>query len=982
MHTHFIVGIRSGWKFSQKLYWRSSSLSDRSWKFAVNTILRLHHINRHVVKNNTSLAVYLSSFHTKAKGRSLKHGHKFMHKNDNKKKGKAENFNNARFYNPELFSTSPASPHIFPLLKGNEKISKQFRWIWKQFGSRKYIQSRIRQEYGVFIGEASFCAAETTIFSNIPKMPAHYEQQLQIIADDLADHLPLSNRDVRDRVTSSRFKGYFTVHQNGETTHNTTPDTVFKNEHTLCMPMQTQPSMDTESGSSRFNRLHDATCATRSDPVSEAVESKMEVFVNDFDCNATINKESKHNEDFSKGESFHSRAERHDQDNLTIRTRKELINEIRFYLIAHDLICDSSTNESGNAQQRDRLAKLRSELFSLPAPFDCTQPHTWFPLARKIKRKIIIHSGPTNSGKTYRALQGLIKAKSGIYMAPLRLLAWEQQQRLCNAGIPTTLLTGQERIIVPESSHVAATIEMAQMDTHYDVCVIDECQMLGDPTRGVAWTRALLGVQAETVYVIEDGSATQLVKDICRLTGDTVEHREHNRLSPLFIEKKPLRSFANIQPGDCVVAFSRRQIFDIKAKIEAVTGLRCAVVYGGLPPESRREQATLFNDSTKNYPVLVASDAIGMGLNLNIRRIIFSTLVKFDGDQVRALHAAEIRQIAGRAGRYGLDHAAGLVTALRQRDWQSLHRVPRLESTELLKLNDISKSKASISASQRLHLLDTDEIDTATPVDAQTSASVEHLGISMAVSKVSSNIATRNTCTKAAEQVHQARLGLELRAFQGLLELARHPPKSVSPQLEPILQRLITLSTKIDLALLLDILVDHAAIHPLFCFGDHKDFRRMAEELCDVPLSLSAMYDFCHVPVQITKAGVALRFVKRFAQHFAAGKRPHLKITERFNVASTPHGLAELEELYSIFDSYIWLAYRFGESTFPSLHDATKWRKQCSEAIDASIQNMTQTRPAHRKVLKPSLAKSEIFAKERKTFHNQTSETFNSKVWF
>jgi ATP-dependent RNA helicase SUPV3L1/SUV3 len=97
-----------------------------------------------------------------------------------------------------------------------------------------------------------------------------------------------------------------------------------------------------------------------------------------------------------------------------------------------------------------------------------------------------------------------------------------------------------------------------------------------------------------------------------------------------------------------VVAFSRREIFQLKQKVEEATGLRCGVVYGSLPPETRREQAKRFNDPAEAEEVLVASDAIGMGLNLNIQRVVFASLAKYDGEQVRPLEPTEVKQIAGR----------------------------------------------------------------------------------------------------------------------------------------------------------------------------------------------------------------------------------------------------------------------------------------------------------------------------------------------
>lgn len=109
-----------------------------------------------------------------------------------------------------------------------------------------------------------------------------------------------------------------------------------------------------------------------------------------------------------------------------------------------------------------------------------------------ITRKIILHVGPTNSGKTYSALQCLIAANSGIYLGPLRLLANEIHERL-STTIPCNLITGEQRIITPSTKHYACTVEMALLHQPFDVAIIDEIQMIGDQQRGFAWTNALLG---------------------------------------------------------------------------------------------------------------------------------------------------------------------------------------------------------------------------------------------------------------------------------------------------------------------------------------------------------------------------------------------------------------------------------------------------------------------------------------------------------
>ncbi|KAK1259750.1 hypothetical protein QJS04_geneDACA010153 [Acorus gramineus] len=304
---------------------------------------------------------------------------------------------------------------------------------------------------------------------------------------------------------------------------------------------------------------------------------------------------------------------------------------------------------------------------------DLTRPHTWYPNARKKVRNVFMHVGPTNSGKTYNALKQLEKSTSGIYCGPLRLLAWEVAKRLNKANVPCNLITGQEREEIDGACHKSVTVEMADVSSEYQCAIIDEIQMIGCRTRGYSFTRALLGIPADELHLCGDAAAVPLVQEILKVTDDIVKVQYYERLSPLIPSKVPLGSFSNIQTGDCIVTFSRREIYNLKKEIEERGKHLCSVVYGSLPPETRTRQALMFNDESSDFDVLVASDAIGMGLNLNISRIIFSTLEKFDGIETRKLTVSEIKQIAGRAGRYGSKFPTGEVTCIDGEDLPLLH---------------------------------------------------------------------------------------------------------------------------------------------------------------------------------------------------------------------------------------------------------------------------------------------------------------------
>ncbi|KAJ2238318.1 RNA helicase [Coemansia sp. RSA 485] len=322
---------------------------------------------------------------------------------------------------------------------------------------------------------------------------------------------------------------------------------------------------------------------------------------------------------------------------------------------------------------------------------DLRYPHEWMVNTRKMQRRIIMHVGPTNSGKTYHALQRLQNCKNGIYCSPLRLLAYEVYDRMNKAGISCALVTGEDRrgadfsngLVKPSGYTIdgepcvaikSCTIEMASMDMR-DVAVVDEIQMIADRQRGWAWTNALLGLQASEIHLCGEVTAVPIVKKICAALDEDVEVREYSRLGKLHTGKKSLdNDWSRIRPGDCVVTFSRKEIFAIRNTIEQTTGLRCAVIYGGLPPEARVEQARLFNDPDSGYDVLVASDAIGMGINLSIRRIVFTTLQKFDGGSLMPISVSQTRQIGGRAGRFGSGADAGEVTAMWSKDLETLSK--------------------------------------------------------------------------------------------------------------------------------------------------------------------------------------------------------------------------------------------------------------------------------------------------------------------
>jgi len=192
--------------------------------------------------------------------------------------------------------------------------------------------------------------------------------------------------------------------------------------------------------------------------------------------------------------------------------------------------------------------------------------------------------------------------------------------------------------------------------------VIDEAQMLDDPNRGWAWTLAIAGVRAKHVILCgsEDGLIT--ASRLAERLGVPLTVRRFERKNPLHVvDAIPLTA---LRRGDAIVAFSRNAVVEMQGRV-ARTGFSSAAIYGSLSPAVRRREAERFRSGAAD--ILIATDAIGLGLNLPIRRLIFAAVEKFDGIETRMLTPPEVRQIAGRAGRYGI-HEEGQVTAFEARD--------------------------------------------------------------------------------------------------------------------------------------------------------------------------------------------------------------------------------------------------------------------------------------------------------------------------
>ena len=317
----------------------------------------------------------------------------------------------------------------------------------------------------------------------------------------------------------------------------------------------------------------------------------------------------------------------------------------------------------------DREAGERERVRALVEEHGLIAYREYFPTARSLERQLIMYAGPTNSGKTWRALNDLVAGESGAYLAPLRLLALEGQEEIEKRGRVSSFLTGEERDIKEDARFIASTIEMMDPRRVVDTVVIDEVQLLTDRDRGWAWCQALVGAPARNVIMTGSPDAIPLVKAMAEYLGEPLTVHMLERYVPIEAAAQPM-SLADIEPGTAVIAFTRRDVLALKAELEGKH--RVAVIYGNLTPEVRREEARRFRSGEAQ--VLVSTDAIAMGLNLPIRTVCFSTLQKWNGEDDVQLEPWEILQIGGRAGRFG-HYERGHVGALDRRDARRVAQV-------------------------------------------------------------------------------------------------------------------------------------------------------------------------------------------------------------------------------------------------------------------------------------------------------------------
>ena len=257
--------------------------------------------------------------------------------------------------------------------------------------------------------------------------------------------------------------------------------------------------------------------------------------------------------------------------------------------------------------------------------------------------------GPTNTGKTYKAFERLTSYNSGIFGFPLRLLARENYDRAIKKfGLENVaLITGEEKIVPRNAKYFFCTVESMPLSKEVECIAIDEVQLAADYERGYIFTDRILNLRGkyETIFL---GSLT--IENILIYLFPKIKIEKRERFSNLSFSSK--KKLSKLDPRSAVIAFNINSVYHIAEQLRMHKG-GAAVILGSLSPRTRNAQVEVYEN--KNVDYLVATDAIGMGLNLNINHVSFSSLDKFDGRYNRNLAPNELGQIAGRAGRYKQD---------------------------------------------------------------------------------------------------------------------------------------------------------------------------------------------------------------------------------------------------------------------------------------------------------------------------------------
>ena len=270
------------------------------------------------------------------------------------------------------------------------------------------------------------------------------------------------------------------------------------------------------------------------------------------------------------------------------------------------------------------------------------------------KNKLVAVLGPTNTGKTYLAIETMLSFETGMIGFPLRLLAREVYDKVIKKVDPSrvALITGEEKIIPINAKYYLCTVESMPIDKNLEFVGIDEIQMCTDHERGHIFTDRLLNLRGDKTTMF---MGSYSMKNIIKKLDEDVEFIDRKRLSKLTFSGH--KKISRIERKSAIIAFSAEEVYAIAELIRRQKG-GAAIVMGSLSPKTRNSQVELYQSGDVDF--LVATDAIGMGINMDLDNVYFSNLKKFDGRKMRRLNLAEIGQIAGRAGRYLNDGLFGI----------------------------------------------------------------------------------------------------------------------------------------------------------------------------------------------------------------------------------------------------------------------------------------------------------------------------------
>ncbi len=297
-----------------------------------------------------------------------------------------------------------------------------------------------------------------------------------------------------------------------------------------------------------------------------------------------------------------------------------------------------------------------------------------------MESKIVAILGPTNTGKTYMAIEKMMEFNSGIFGFPLRLLAREVYDKcvLKLGSEKVALITGEEKILPSSAQYFICTVESMPKDKVVDFVAVDEIQMCADRERGHIFTDRLLNSRGELLTMF---LGSQIMKNIISDLVTGVEFVKQERFSKLTFNGH--KKISRLKRKTALIAFSIEEVYALAELIRRQKG-GAAVVMGSLSPKTRNSQVDLYQNGQVDY--LIATDAIGMGLNLDIDHVAFASNFKFDGSIYRSLSPNEIAQIAGRAGRFSKNGTFGVIDNQLTLDKKLVEMVEKHEFPSLLNI--------------------------------------------------------------------------------------------------------------------------------------------------------------------------------------------------------------------------------------------------------------------------------------------------------